>query len=799
MTNLKFNILLAKFKDDSVNHEELCQKLKKERDLISNSINELIRDGYLNGDEKLTEKGLLELKSHKVDNAIILAAGMCSRFVPLNYEKPKGLLEVNGEVLIERQIRQLREVGIQEIIVVVGYMKEAFEYLVDKYNVILVESKDYAIRNNYSSVYAAKDYLKNTIITSSDLYFNTNLFQPYAFDSYYTCIYQSGKTAERGIETDDDDKIINTFYGDKCYDVWVTLGHAYFSKRFSEKYIEIVSKIYDLPETKNKFWADIQDDNLKDLYMYSKRCNEEDINEFDSFEELKSFDKSYVYDSRSSILKLIAKQLNVKESNLQEVETLSSVKKTMFAFKCNDESYVVDVNPTEEKIINVRGKEFVVIAKINSIAIYESKHIAKNVGKYDSEKEIAELYNLTHDFVDYHKRTVPLCAAENVISHFANLPLVMGFQERYIMNNTYSFSMEDNFIGCEKLYPFYQKLSEVCERVFGAKYSDARPFTGMNCIDMVLKSITHPDDKLMILSSQHGGHASVRPVAEKLGIKVFEAPYDLQNFDVDYEALNKQVKEEGIKFILLAPSDIIKPMDITKIDTRNCVLLYDCSQLLGLIAAGLMGNPLKTMSNIIMFGGTHKTFPGPASGLILTNDKYLHDMMEKTINPLLLRHSQMHQKISLLFALIEFEKHGKAYMQHMVHCSRYLASKLKAMNFDIAVAGDEYSYTHQVFIRCSKETMDTIYNNAYKYEITLNKKHKDLFNGYGIRLGTQELARYNWNDNDLDYIAEMIKLLADSTDHSNEIENLKNKLSNKEINFAFSAEEIEKFKKYLLI
>ncbi len=122
---------------------------------------------------------------YRIKNAIILAAGMSTRFIPLNFEKPKGLLVVKGETLIERQIRHLREKGIEEIIVVVGYMKECFEFLKEKYGVILVEAKDYAERNNHASVYAAKEYLKNTIITSSDLYFSENIFQTYAYDSYY--------------------------------------------------------------------------------------------------------------------------------------------------------------------------------------------------------------------------------------------------------------------------------------------------------------------------------------------------------------------------------------------------------------------------------------------------------------------------------------------------------------------------------------------------------------------------------------------------------------------------------------
>ena len=62
-------------------------------------------------------------------NAIILAAGKSNKFAPFTYEKPKGLFRVKGEVLIERQIEQLKEAGVHEIYIVVGYMKEKFFYL----------------------------------------------------------------------------------------------------------------------------------------------------------------------------------------------------------------------------------------------------------------------------------------------------------------------------------------------------------------------------------------------------------------------------------------------------------------------------------------------------------------------------------------------------------------------------------------------------------------------------------------------------------------------------------------------
>ena len=502
MNKLQFDVLRLISEHESVDIAGIARELYKGADEVSNAISSLQKNGMLKG-YSLTKNGRDVLNAHRIKNAIILAAGMSTRFIPLNFEKPKGLLVVKGETLIERQIRHLREKGIEEIIVVVGYMKECFEFLKEKYGVILVEAKDYAERNNHASVYAAKEYLKNTIITSSDLYFSENIFQTYAYDSYYCTLFVPGKTAERGIETDSDDKIIDTFYGDKCYDTWITLGYAFFSENFSKKMISFIEAEFDLPETANKFWADIQDEHLADLYMYAKRCNDGIIHEFDSLEELRDFDEAYRNNSNSSIMKKLCYLLAVEENNIVGLESLKKIKLSLFKFRCRGDVYICDVEPDDKDRITYQGRVYYQCRDMSDVnlKLYKMDQNIKIDGGYDMDISgvLDHLYGYSSEFKKYHDEALPLCAAENVISPFANLPLSFGFQERYIMNNTYSFNMEDNFIGCEKLFPYYQAISDACERIFGAKYTDPRPYTGMHTIDMITKCLCKPGDKMMIL------------------------------------------------------------------------------------------------------------------------------------------------------------------------------------------------------------------------------------------------------------------------------------------------------------
>lgn len=276
---------------------------------------------------------------YKVDNAIIMAAGTSSRFAPLSYELPKALIEVKGEVLIERQIKQLLEAGIKEIVIVTGYKHEQFEYLKDKYNVILLHNKDYLTRNNNASIYVAKDYLKNTYICSADNYFTINPFESTVDCSYYSALYANGETKEWCLKVDNHDMITDVEIGG--YDSWYMLGHTFWDESFSKEFMNILNSIYDLEETKDKLWESIYMEHMDVLKMKIRRYNEDDIFEFDTLDELRQFDCSYNINTRSLILKNIATILETTEDKLINILAYKDENNAAsgFTFNCNDKTY----------------------------------------------------------------------------------------------------------------------------------------------------------------------------------------------------------------------------------------------------------------------------------------------------------------------------------------------------------------------------------------------------------------------------------------------------------------------------
>lgn len=277
--------------------------------------------------------------SYQVDNAIIMAAGTASRFAPLSYEKPKALTEVKGEVLIERQIRQLQEAGISEIIIVVGYQKEQFMYLQECFGVQIAVNDDYLTRNNNASIYVVRDKLRNSYICSSDNYFSRNPFEKEVDDAYYAAVYANGPTNEWCMTEDEEGYIDSVQIGGE--NAWYMLGHTFWSEDFSREFVRILERIYDLPETANVLWEKIFMEHLSQLKMRMRKYPDDVIFEFDTLDELRCFDESYIGDTRSAILKMAAAKLGCQESDIVSVHAYKDSNNAAAGvrFRVREESY----------------------------------------------------------------------------------------------------------------------------------------------------------------------------------------------------------------------------------------------------------------------------------------------------------------------------------------------------------------------------------------------------------------------------------------------------------------------------
>lgn len=308
---------------------------------VSATVGDLKQAGFVDEDGSVTELGLTELGPYRVDNAVIMAAGLSSRFAPISYERPKGVLTVDGEVLIERQIRQLQAAGIDDITVVVGYKKEEFFYLEDLLGVRIVVNPHYVERNNNSSIYLVKDRLSNTYICSSDDYFEENPFEPYVYDSYYATVYMDGPTDEWCLKTKGRDKtIVGVEVGGS--DSWVMLGHVYWSREFSQAFARLLERVYDDPATAPKLWEDIYAEHMAELPpLHMRTYRNGVIWEFDSLEDLRHFDPSFIDNVDSLILDNICGVLDCERSAIRDIVPIKKgMTNTSFRFEVDGKRYV---------------------------------------------------------------------------------------------------------------------------------------------------------------------------------------------------------------------------------------------------------------------------------------------------------------------------------------------------------------------------------------------------------------------------------------------------------------------------
>ena len=216
--------------------------------------------------------------------AILLAAGMGTRLRPLTLETPKSLIEVNGKPLLERQVEFLKEKGINEIIVVTGYLNEKFEYLKEKYGVKLVFNDKYAIYNNIYSMYLVREYLADSYVIDADVYINRNFIVTDINKSTYFSAYKRNVKNEWKLCFDENKKVndIEIINGDG----FILCGVSYWSKNDGILIKNRIEEVIKMDDFTNLYWDDIVKNNLKDLDVRIKEINDDDIYEIDNIEEL---------------------------------------------------------------------------------------------------------------------------------------------------------------------------------------------------------------------------------------------------------------------------------------------------------------------------------------------------------------------------------------------------------------------------------------------------------------------------------------------------------------------------------
>lgn len=384
------------------------RELARVMDMSLGSVNRLLKEcmdqGLAapadTGHYRVTSRGMELLEQYRVDKAVIIAAGFGSRFVPLTFETPKGLLEVFGERMIERQIRQLHEAGITDITIVVGYLKEKFEYLIDQYGVKLLYNSEYSSKNTLATIYHARKLFEegSCYLLSSDNWMRENMYHTYECGSWYSCVYQQGETSEWCLSFNKKGKILDVQIGGR--DSWVMYGPVFLRREWSRYFLPVLEAYYLLPGTEQFYWervylelADgtalkrLTEAGIRELHgislkefgpesghldLYINRQPSDQVYEFENLEELRLFDPRYQNHSDNEAMELVSRVFQVPEAEIRHISCLKSgMTNKSFLFSVADRRYICRIpGPGTELLIN-RQQEADVYEAVRPLDITE--------------------------------------------------------------------------------------------------------------------------------------------------------------------------------------------------------------------------------------------------------------------------------------------------------------------------------------------------------------------------------------------------------------------------------------------
>ena len=355
MNTYELEILEKLYFETFINQRILASSTGLSVGVVNRSLKQLAADGLIDKHGQLTEKGRQEIRQRSPRNAVILAAGFGMRMVPINLSTPKALIEVGGEPLIERTIRQLHEQGIRNITVVAGFMKESFEYLMDEYGVDLVINPDYASKNNLHSLALVADRISNTYIIPCDIWCARNPYsstEPYSWYMVSELVDEDSTVRvnrKRELVTISDREAGNSM-----------IGISYLTEPEAGIVRENLKRMDADESFDEDFWekalyARAEAGSKDRMILQAKVVSSSDFVEIDTYEQLRDLDSDSNHLKTDSI-KTICSALNCKES---EVTDISVLKKGMtnrsFLFSAKGAKYIMRI-PGEgtDQLINRR-------------------------------------------------------------------------------------------------------------------------------------------------------------------------------------------------------------------------------------------------------------------------------------------------------------------------------------------------------------------------------------------------------------------------------------------------------------
>lgn len=292
LTKKEFDILQAvESKKDKLSQRQIAKMCGYSVGTVNTTYSSLCEKGFIT-DDKVSALGLSELEPFRVKRAVFLAAGFGSRLVPITLNTPKPLIRVHGKMMIESLLDAVVQAGIQEIIIIRGYLASQFDQLKYKYpGIKFVENPAYNEGNNITSLLAAKKYLENAYILESDIILkNPLLISKYQYQSNY-CGVPCERTDDWCLSVEKG-RISGVSIGGT--NGFRMVGISYWTSSDGKELSKCLKEVYAMPGGKERYWDSVPLTYCnKNFNLVVRNCSFDDFTEIDTWNELKAVDGAY--------------------------------------------------------------------------------------------------------------------------------------------------------------------------------------------------------------------------------------------------------------------------------------------------------------------------------------------------------------------------------------------------------------------------------------------------------------------------------------------------------------------------
>ena len=366
---------------------------------------------------------------------------------------------------------------------------------------------------------------------------------------------------------------------------------------------------------------------------------------------------------------------------------------------------------------------------------------------------------------DLYRNGLGMIASENIVSPMVQKIVASDLHGRYAEG----LPGKRYYQGCDDFDTIESLGIQLAQKVFKAPFANIQSTSGTVSNIGALKALAKPGDKITAVSTADGGHISHARMGA-VGLRDLDLstyPWDVERMEPDVEGACSLIRNTEPKIALVGQSVFLFPTPLREIaDAAHEVgasVMYDGAHVLGLIAGGCFQDPLREGADIVT-GSSHKTFPGPQGGFLLSSseDASFQRKLNTAIFPGVCSSYHLHHVAGKVVALAEFEEYGVAYAQDIIKNAQSFASALAAEGFDVLAESRGYTASHQVLTRHGETDSGAGAKAALLLEESGIITNMNMLPGdtkaltpSGLRLGVQELTRVGMGTLEMQEVAKL--------------------------------------------